>query len=107
MSLDVNLFAVRTTSVFEYNITHNLNTMAEEAGIYKELWRPEELQITKAEQLIKPLTDGLALLIAEPERFKKLNPENGWGDYEGLVTFVSKYLEACNDYPDAEIEASR
>ena len=33
---------------YSANITHNLGKMAEEAGIYKHLWRPEEIGITKA-----------------------------------------------------------
>ena len=103
MSLDITLYAVRRTAVYDANITHNLNKMASEAGIYKELWRPEEVGITKAGQLIKPLQEGLALLKSDPERFKHLNPENGWGSYEGLVEFVEKYLEACVESPDAEV----
>ena len=93
--------------VFEYNITHNLNTMADAAGIYHHLWRPEEIGITKAAQLIEPLEKGLALLIAEPEQFKVFNPPNGWGNYEEFVQFVRAYLEACKARPDAEVRASR
>lgn len=107
MSLDVTLTAVRPTTVFDWNITHNLNSMAEDAGIYKHLWRPEEIAISKARQLIAPLTEGLALLESDPERFRKFNPKNGWGDYEGLVKFVRAYLEACTENPDAEISISR
>ena len=107
MSLDVYLCAVRKTSVYDANITHNLNRMAAEAGIYKHLWRPEEIGITKAEQLIEPLTAGLALLDSDPERFRKFDAENGWGRYENLVEFVSKYLEACAANPDAEVSVSR
>ena len=79
MSLDVMLFAVRRIEVYESNITHNLSGMAREAGIYECLWRPEEIGITKAEQLIKPLEEGLALLKREPEHFKKFDAPNGWG----------------------------
>lgn len=93
--------------VYEANITHNLNRMAEEAGIYKALWRPEEIGITKAQQLVEPLTAGLALLRSDPARFEKLNPDNGWGDYAGLVGFVSRYLEACKAHPNAEVKVSR
>lgn len=107
MSLDVYLNAVRETCVYDANITHNLGTMAHEAGIYKHLWRPEEIGITKAEQLIEPLKNGLELLESDPERFKAFNPENGWGSYEGLVRFVQKYLEACKENPDATIDVSR
>lgn len=107
MSLDVSLIAMRPTEVYTNNITHNLNKMATEAGIYKHLWRPEEIGITKAEELIMPLMEGLKLLKNDPARFKKLNPENGWGSYEGLIDFIENYLEACVKNPDATIEISR
>jgi hypothetical protein len=48
MSLDITLTVVRETSVFERNITHNLNRMADEAGIYGVIWRPEENGIETA-----------------------------------------------------------
>jgi hypothetical protein len=96
-----------TNEVFGYNITHNLGPMAKAAGIYMELWRPEELGITKAVQLIEPLREGLHRLKVEPNNYKELNPDNGWGDYEGLVKFVSSYLDACYDYPDADVKACR
>ena len=47
MSLDVWLNAVVKTQVFSANITHNLGKMADEAGIYKALWRPDEVEITQ------------------------------------------------------------
>lgn len=93
--------------VFSANITHNLNEMAKEVGIYKELWRPEELGFTKAGELIDRLDIGLFLLRNEPERYKAFNPDNGWGDYEELVEFVENYLVACRRYPEAEIRVSR
>ncbi|MHC4618399.1 MAG: hypothetical protein ACYTEQ_11680 [Planctomycetota bacterium] len=93
--------------VYERNITHNLNKMADKAGIYQCLWRPDENGITKALQLIAPLTEGLLLLKSDPARFKKFNPPNGWGTYEGLVDFVEDYLKACEKYPDAEVSVSR
>ena len=96
-----------TNEVYWANITHNLNEMAMEAGIYEYLWRPDEIGITKAKELIDPLRQGLHNLKKEPERYKKFNPENGWGSYEGLVKFVDNYLNACYEYPDADIEVSR
>jgi hypothetical protein len=52
MSLDVWLTATRPCEVYSDNITHNLGEMADAAGIYKALWRPEEIGITKAAELV-------------------------------------------------------
>ena len=93
--------------VFDRNITHNLNKMASEAGIYEALWRPDEIGVTKAKELIGPLTDGLVRLKAEPEKFRAFSPSNGWGTYEGLVDFVEAYLGACHDWPEAVVRVSR
>lgn len=107
MSLDVYLRAVRPTEVYSANITHNLGRMAEEVGLYEVLWRPEELGFTKASELIEPLRIGLANLLAKRVECEKLNPENGWGNYGGLINFTRNYLAACEDNPDATVEVSR
>ena len=107
MSLDVYLSRVQMTAVFGANITHNLGPMAREAGIYQHLWRPEEIGITHARQLIEPLRAGVEMMKSDPPRFEKHNSPNGWGMYENFVQFVEKYLAACEEYPDAEVSVSR
>lgn len=107
MSLSVSLTKVQPTCVFDYNITHNMNRMADAAGIYQALWRPEELGFEFAWQLIAPLEQGLAYLLANQEELEKLNPPNGWGTYGGLVQFVEEYLTACRKHPTAIISVSR
>lgn len=96
-----------TNKVYSDNITHNLTEMANEAGVYYALWRPDEKGWKLAGDLIEPLHKGLANLRDAPNTFKLLNPSNGWGDYDGLVEFVESYLAACKKYPTATIEVSR
>lgn len=93
--------------VYCANITHNLRAMAEAAGIYKELWRPEEIGIEKASQLIQPLSTGLEKLKENPKKIEEYNAKNGWGLYEHFVPFVEEYLNACIENPDAIVSASR
>lgn len=107
MSLDVYLTDAECNQVFSANITHNLNEMAAEAGIYKHLWRPEEIGITKAKQLIAPLREGLIAMVSEPAKFKALNPPNGWGKYDGFLIWIANYMQACMDNPDADVNVSR
>lgn len=107
MSLDVWLTVNQPVVVFDGNITHNLVPMAREAGLYEALWRPEELNVSVAGGLVDRLELGLEKLKADPERFQKLNPENGWGNYENLVGFVEKYLEACKENRTAKVGVCR
>ena len=110
MSLDVYLNYDNddnTTQVYWANITHNLGNMADKAGIYYALWRPEEINATKASDITPLLEDGLKLLKRKPKYFEKFNSSNGWGMYEHFVPFVEEYLNACKQYPNAMIEVSR
>lgn len=140
MSLDVYLKRKRYLSydegktytedneqVYWANITHNLNKMATEAGIYEAIWRPHRLKegynipendhkaewkfedenTTMAKDIIPLLEKGLADLKARPEHFKQFNSPNGWGLYKNFVPFVEEYLEACREFPESTIEVSR
>ena len=116
MSLDVDLMVTQPTSVFSRNITHNLGKMASEVKIpymagtvtlYTILWRPEELQFTKAREIADLLDGGWNILLSDPEKYKQFNPENGWGSYEGLCDFVYNYRNACWENPEAELSVSR
>lgn len=93
--------------VFSANITHNLVSMANAAGIYKHLWRPEELGLYTAHELIEPLEKGLADMKVRPEHYKTFNAENGWGLYENFVPWIESYLNACKANPHAKISVSR
>jgi hypothetical protein len=93
--------------VYEANITHNLNKMAEAAGIYAALWRPDENGFVYAKDIIPALQYGLAKLIANPDEFKKHDSPNGWGTYEQFVPWVQNYLMACEKNPNTTIRVSR
>jgi len=93
--------------VYAANITHNLNDMAEAAGIYMHLWRPEELGITKAAELIEPVETGLADIVARPSYYEQYNAKNGWGLYKNFVPWIAKYIEACKRHPEAIVSVFR
>lgn len=113
MSLDVYLSineclcCGRNDEFYSSNITHNLNKMAMEAGIYDIVWRPEENGITRAKQLIEPLTKAIAEMKADPERFKKFDASNGWGTYEHFIPWLEEYLSACEVEPESLVRVSR
>lgn len=92
---------------FQDNITHNLNEMAKHSGLYMYLWRPEEIDIFTALDLIGPLEKGINVLACGREFYQQFNAPNGWGKFEDLLSFCQRYLRACKDYPEAKIEVSR
>lgn len=107
---DVQPFRVRQDDDGELwvgHITHNLSKMADEIGLYKVLWRPEEIGLEYAHQIAPRLEEGLKKLKDYPDHYKKFNPPNGWGNYENLVDFLWFYLECCNKYPQATVRACR
>ena len=110
MSLDIHLST--TIDGTHLNLTHNLGKMAasvkaEKGTLYQLLWRPEELYIYRAEELIEPLTAALMVLMSDKERLSKLNPENGYGDYDGLLKVTIAYLANCQKFPHGKIEVDR
>ena len=113
MSLDVDLMVTQPVSIYSGNITHNLGKMAGEVKLsngktlYDVLWRPEEHNYFTAEDISELLDEGWNILLSDPEKYKRYNPENGWGEYDGLCNFVYNYRNACWDNPEAELRVSR
>ena len=113
MSLTVSLNVTKPVSVYDNNITHNLGSMAANVKLsngltlYDVLWRPDEHQLVLAKDIAELLDEGWNILVSEPDRFRQLNPENGWGNYDGLCKFVYEYRNACWNEPDATIEVCR
>lgn len=98
-----NALEPKEEEVFSANITHNLNKMAMEAGIYEACWRPDEIGATKAKDIVDVLDKGFKDLLSRPEHFKQFDSPNGWGTYDDFLPWVANYLEACKEYPEAEI----
>ena len=113
MSLDWSLYtevdlgekSLTSLEVFSYNITHNLNTMADESLLYELLWRPEENGYVYAKSALYNLTMALESLKGDPEYYKEFEPESKWGTYGVFVEAVEAILAACERYPKARIHA--
>lgn len=98
---------VPTNIVYEANITHNLTAMADEAGIYQAIWRPEENNFKKASDIFDIVDKGVRDMDKRPLHYRKFNSENGWGTYEDFVPWLEDLRDALEEYPNAIISVSR
>ena len=112
MSLDIYLeldcceHCGRSDEGYWSNITHNLGTMAANAGFYEQLWHPERNGIKTANDLINPLREGIAKLESNPAFFNTFNASNGWGTYDQFLPWLIDLLDACEESPNAHIRVS-
>lgn len=90
-------FSVR---LYSGNVTYNVFKMYAEAGCRDALKAATD---KKASELIEPLESGLAAMRADPDKYKALNPSNGWGSYEGAMKFLDELIAACRAHPKATI----
>jgi hypothetical protein len=60
----------------------------------------------KASEIIETLKTGVKNMKEDPEKYKAMNPSNGWGDYEGALMYLETFLAACEENPNATVEVT-
>lgn len=61
----------------------------------------------KAGECLPYLTKAIASMLADPEPYKALNPENGWGSYRTLVPALRDLAYDFGRHPNATVRISR
>jgi hypothetical protein len=81
----------------DLNATHNLNPM------WTEIWGMTLGQLLtdlpSCAQSYPALNAGLKYMRTNPEIFKALNPDNGWGSYEGALAFLTRVTDLAYQHP--------
>jgi hypothetical protein len=110
-----------------FNLTYNLGAMLREAGWptrtrRESFWDPAAFSTDtpdpdavtnwdilkegrRAADFGEMVGRVVANLEADPERFRALNPPNGWGNYDICLTELRNFLAAIEEHPNAEVEA--
>jgi len=101
MSLNFIVSITSPHEVIDANITHNVNKMWIKAGIYDELYKSEGKKVS---EVIGKLEVGLTKMIIDSKGYTELNPENGWGSYDGAVKWLTNLIMELKKYPDGIIE---
>lgn len=99
-------------------ITHNLNTLVDKLGklvdlpYYEVIWRPDELFELKNGEVptkfvLSFLPDLIKNLLEYEDCLTEYLPSNGYGTFEGLITFLCNYLKECYTHQEAYIYCCR
>lgn len=79
------------------NYTSNVAAMFAEADFYI-----RDLHGMACADAAAVLRDAIARLESDPDRFRALNPENGWGRYETAIEFLRGFERLCGAHPKAK-----
>lgn len=80
--------------------TYNLTPMWRLAGTCQ---TTSDFDGQSAGRLAPILTAGLVDALRFPERYKALDPDNGWGDYNGFLEILTRFTTLCWQHPTATV----
>ncbi len=106
MSYDVSLYmdtgAGNSAECGWWNMTSNVAPMWRRAGADL-----SEFDGKNAFACVGTLNQAIQTMATRPTEYEALNPENGWGDYEGCLKFLQAVRDACERHPLATVRVSR
>jgi hypothetical protein len=99
--LEISTGEGEPVDVFEWNYTSNGARMWREAGVDL-----RDLNGKNALHAMGPLAQAIGLMIEQPERFRALEPDNGWGSYDSLVPALQELLQAMARHHKTTVRVS-
>ena len=104
MSLDISITAKRDVEIYEANVTYNLADMYYRCIDKKEGYR--KLDNMSCKNALPILNNAINDMIKNAEEYKKMNPPNGWGSYDGLLEQLQEMRNCCKNNLDGTIIVS-
>jgi hypothetical protein len=89
---------IKTEVSESFNYTHNCNCMLRDVGIE---W--SEMRNMKGKDVVFMLDIAIEKLKSDPEKYRKMNPSNGWGSYDSLLSVLERIVEDFSMHPKATL----
>jgi len=108
MSYDIDLINPADSSHrYEVgNYTSNVSQMwshaFQQSGAESELLSDLDGKLGK--EAAPELAKALGHMAQHPEQYEPMEPSNGWGDYEGALVFMVRFLQQCRYHPDFKVQ---
>lgn len=98
--IDIELPSGEVVEIVEGH-TYNLTPMWRLAGVITD--GSSDLDGARAGWLADVAARGLLRAVTRPAQFKALNPENGWGDFDGFVRILTRTAIICAEHREGVI----
>lgn len=89
-------------AALDWNYTSNCGPMWRAAGADL-----ADFDMLPAGECTADLRSAINNMLADPDRFRAMNPENGWGSYDTLLPALCRLLAAFEEAPKAIVRVSR
>ena len=90
------------SEVFCRNHTSNTAPMWRDAGADL-----AEMDGRTAREIAPEVHDAIKRMLDQPDHYRAMAPENGWGTYETCLAFLFDLYVACRSHPGATMRVSR
>jgi hypothetical protein len=104
MSLDISITAKREIEIYEANVTYNLADMYYKCIDTEKGYK--KLDGMNCKDALPILNGAILDMLSNADEYRKLNPKNGWGSYEGLLKQMQEMRSCCESNPDGIIQIS-
>lgn len=102
--LDIDTGADEPATVVEIgNYTSNVSRMWFEALGGKSL---SDLHGRSAVEALPALDKAVTAMETDPEKYKAMNPPNGWGNYDGALDYLRRLRDGCAQHPKTVVHVS-
>lgn len=60
-----------------------------------------------ADDAARHLTEMIRKMCRNPEPYRAMQPDNGWGDFDSQLDMLQEFRDRCERYPLAKVHISR
>jgi len=104
MEMDLGGESPSSIGQYDANYTYNVSPMFYEAFDLDDGIRELDGMIgSKAEPIIQA---AIVKMTKDPDTFEAMNPDNGWGNYEGALELLRTLRIWCREAPKATMRVS-
>jgi len=104
MSLSLLLKSNECLTCGHFESTESLNYTYNVSPMWYEIYPKQDHMVDvdglTGKESLSLLECALQMLESSPSKFIAMNPENGWGSYEGFKKYITELILIAKEHPD-------